>query len=1417
MGKYYFFTEPDILNTQPLINPISFGPVYNNELTQYRLTNFHSATQDAKAFAVCNGTVLGQLNGSGSLNLVLRPSQQLYYNNLKIEFFVYRGLDKNSLINSGQIAARGSNDLTELIWNAQDKRNSATGVIEEPSEKALGVHLSAAGVTPYKFLDTDFVEEAFLREGVDFQFPFVKKGMFLGKFEQANVGFQIITEDVFHNLQFQQIRSLDDIVTISLPGGSSDGEVIEHRRKQEVVLNYIDPCAFYGGMYSKGVLVRDSISASGTAETKEDLYTKVLQKFHNVNRLYLDIRNEHDHSLNYYLAYNDDVKIGVNGGGLQDVDYYRDGWPILLFELSDFPPGNTEKRNDFEIQLPVGDGISIENPRPLVYLDNATRSRQYPRLAKQGKRYLDTGIDSANYLTEKFEVAIANNGTTGTVPVSCLQRIRMFKLFDEDLNLSSDDNVHRGAGLMDSLLPVFKLKPTVFNQDATNYRRYYKHTLVSYKGETGHTYVADLGVSGNQDGTVSFFLVKVDKYKDLYEQPLRKVKALLSVFNKAKTGISDLFDSIKKDHDGLEVNTVSLDFTSTSGGIVDVKVLQGKSGALSIYSPADIQSLHFSASDWDDLEGINQSTTAAPYAGISADFNHDFDTFLSLRNEVGISDDNGVECFKYDVFLVGRDGVNKTKSVDTGLKYLMINEHVEISNTCFFGSSTSLRDQFFAAINDVGTKVGGYRGADGLGQNPALKPPTVKVNEYKIEIDENAPRSTYGDLALMAALFQAGFEMHSFAVNQTGTFYNNLINAITSAVSMTNAQAKDVLIDALIPYNDPGETDYYDSNQRWLRASNNYQERNLIYNILYVLKDKNVISQLNNLPDENAVIDNLSKVRDIILAVNGVVALTVQSYATTIYQCLQGAGAPIVTALMASGNGSSTSGIFQGASRSHVSRMGVNLFKFDFKELNSTTIKSGRDAEDYMKYLRVQDYNSIELSTIPNEFSLVHLNVLGIDDMVDSYLMIRKGDYAYYFKAASGSLEPISNMELPDMKDIYENIVPGFETLKSNPTRKGDLKDVTYWIDGSEFNKTYLDFQFPDSSVTAEHFTIYLVSGDGSYIDDVLAPIVVVKGETPQPFDIKIKIGDLYESDSFSLKGDKDAPLIENVGSIKMDFSGSTGSSESDVPSEDEYLNAFVRIMLQFDSIVPVANIYGLGHGKFSVDGVYTSPVVQSEDQDEDPNNKYDGDNPKLEQYANLRISQASFKFDYDAGTKQKELTIDIRSYTDNVTSGLEGKFTRYYSKRENKEIENKTITAMREGGKTKSEIAVEETLRKNEVRLLRMDYSDQQYDNYVNDPPNPNLIPVSAVSYSSNMVLSALRSFDMLEVVASKIIKHMNDKGVEVFATTDVNAINGRLQNMLDSAKVYIGKGPGDTGNFRFIDRTIYNKFKGYMDYGDY
>lgn len=341
MAVNYFFTESSKLNSQAAGK--GFGPISQNEDTQFRVCSLHTASSSPKAIAINDGTVAVQkIPGSSpaKVNLILKPYSQGTIDGFRIKYFIYRGILESSLFNGSEIASSTNNDLTKLLWDNQNAHNTRTGDTGNPPEDLLGIQYQALA-------GNESVEKLFFDNASDFVNPCVFAAWHIGDFDETEFGIQVVTENYHSDLDLSKVRVLDHIINIAaFPTSGSDKAKYENKALREAALSYIDPSAFYGLNFESGVR---AIDGSGSFSTKKglDIYNDLLvgsstttPYFLNFDVLYIDFRNDKGLSKNFYEDnYSYDLSSFLFSGESTSAtkNFSTNDWPLLIIRSSDHP------------------------------------------------------------------------------------------------------------------------------------------------------------------------------------------------------------------------------------------------------------------------------------------------------------------------------------------------------------------------------------------------------------------------------------------------------------------------------------------------------------------------------------------------------------------------------------------------------------------------------------------------------------------------------------------------------------------------------------------------------------------------------------------------------------------------------------------------------------------------------------------------------------------------------------------------------------------------------------------------------------------------------------------------------------------------------------------------------------------------
>ncbi|MDX6530201.1 MAG: hypothetical protein QOH41_2491 [Blastocatellia bacterium] len=544
-NDYYFFTDinQQASNASDYINVQTSGaygpipPAAGHTTDEYRVTSLHTATfsptLNPTAYAACDGIVCVQrIPGSTPplVNVILKPLVQPALNFAPIKYIIYKGILESSLISGTETAAAAKNDLTKSIWDDQMKKNAKANQTAQPfappnpSADALGVGRTAA--LHLDFGDAKPIDNLFYDWGLiiqtdplpSFQLPLVKGGWSIGLFYKTSFGLEVLMEGLSFSHMLSSARELETKISVpALTGSSTTKQRFEHWHAKEQVLSYMDPCAFFGSFFLQGVLAKKSGTLPFEKKSGNALYQDVLFAFANKQVAYLDIRNEHGFSFDYFTNYGNHIQLSYDPSNASPgpLDYYASEWPILTLDESSFPTTNTTKsRNVFQIQLPVGD-----NPEPLLYVSQGYRDinrkrKEFPAELKSAERFFDAFETSTGLFTAtrnksgltSMTFAVPNvTGRSVTTAVSCYIRLKYFKRRQA---VTTNPTVIQSSNYLDNVFYPIDLRILLGGTGSIKSFVYEEEAYVNALGVTGlgFDFIAKIGIARDIHNT-SFFLV----------------------------------------------------------------------------------------------------------------------------------------------------------------------------------------------------------------------------------------------------------------------------------------------------------------------------------------------------------------------------------------------------------------------------------------------------------------------------------------------------------------------------------------------------------------------------------------------------------------------------------------------------------------------------------------------------------------------------------------------------------------------------------------------------------------------------------------------------------------------------------------------------------------------------------------------
>ena len=444
-NKFCFFTDVDLLDT---VDYTSIGQTQNNSFgytdvessnDRYLVSSVFQSNSgvNPKAYAVTSGYVCVHPHPTNTdlVTLVLKPNKQpSEFRNVslpRIKYFIYRGVLRNTLLNSAntEVANSGNNiDLIDNIWNTHPDSVD----YDNPAASTSILAVDTLGVTT-------LIKSSF-QDNNAAQYQRSKAGESIGEFQASEFSFEVIFDLPGNEPTLEYLQTVDPIrnyVKANLVSGTiSNYEEFVQRKSRAKILQYLDPAALYGAFYSDKVVIKDSSGNSVTANGGGNDYYNLLRKFYNKDVVYVDIRNEFNQSFNYFEFstddffpnYSDNLKLElINDGGtntLSSKNYYEGRWPILRLRNTpggtlDFPAGNSESMNVLNISFSQGNNT---NPLGLLingFLFTGNMNRSWPeKKVSSNKRFINL-VDDGSGNFEGINIAFPNHkpsGTTDLVP-----------------------------------------------------------------------------------------------------------------------------------------------------------------------------------------------------------------------------------------------------------------------------------------------------------------------------------------------------------------------------------------------------------------------------------------------------------------------------------------------------------------------------------------------------------------------------------------------------------------------------------------------------------------------------------------------------------------------------------------------------------------------------------------------------------------------------------------------------------------------------------------------------------------------------------------------------------------------------------------------------------------------------------------
>ena len=684
MADFFFFTDVDLLDSQTAEQ--AYGPAgVSGGKDRFRITSIHSATGTPKAYAICDGQVAIQQDSENAniVHLILKPNEQPFINCSRIKYIIYKGINKESLLDGDNILFNLENDLTKSIHSSWDAYILSSGEpISIPSSKSLGLDLIGSVAN---FGDNDPIDNLFYRDSSSIQFPLVRGGWIVGTFDKAKFGIEIVTDDIGSDPLLCLSRRIENFISVNeLTGSETDSELFKHWHNKESILHYIDPSAFFGMFYASKLKGKTSV-VDYVKNSKNEVYDFILKgnqhkeisdgNFFNRNVVYLDVRNEHNQSFNYYKNYGTNIKLllkeNLNEEFFETVDYYNSGWPILILNKPQnpiFELNNSSSKNILWLSLPKGD-----NEVPLAYISQGYPNNFNPfkNQPKSKKKFIELTIP--NDFTSAIELAIPNrNNYTETTAISCIVKVRYLKKtnrrFGNPPVISSGTTI-RSTDFMDCIFPLNKMKIPFHISNTSNpkirIKIYDEEVYIDWLNERGTDFVAKIGIAEDEN-KITFFAFAKDIHKSVNNiKKQNKISFASGVTNEA----DDFLNLIDQKEKLSRLSGFNIPIESENSEVQVVKFVNDGISVLQKFMQSDYENEFLSiVLDKGDYNAIMDQVTNSNYGNLSKDYK----IFIGLNNKYNSSEDEAstFQLISYDIVIKGFL-VNETGSIEA-FEYLPI-------------------------------------------------------------------------------------------------------------------------------------------------------------------------------------------------------------------------------------------------------------------------------------------------------------------------------------------------------------------------------------------------------------------------------------------------------------------------------------------------------------------------------------------------------------------------------------------------------------------------------------------------------------------------------------------------------------------------------------------------------------------------
>lgn len=385
---FHFFTDEDAITKSQVIEE-AYGPLpdQGDSMDRFNLQNSFEVKASASAFAITRSLMIAMESegesSSGLLNLVLFPIENNFMAGFPVKFFIYRGIDKSSLLdemNHIRLSDEtwSENNILTIIEAIQSDLNKGREENEKITADSNTLGLQFGNEEQNKNL-----ESLFLDPNDSFQPLPVPEGYEIGKFKggESLASIQVVLDKIGNKANVSLLKRSNHIIDVEQVNSSTTTLAKDrfiNRVKKEEVLAYMDITAFYGACINQGLAI------SGISNDQS-----FLSSFYNKDVVYLDIRDNRGFSYNHFFELSDHLQIGFQNEMTGRIEYeeinFYDKWPILMLRNRAF----NANEKFFFIKIPIALGMPVHTNILTSYTQKVSfgpsqRDRRYMFLNQQG-------------------------------------------------------------------------------------------------------------------------------------------------------------------------------------------------------------------------------------------------------------------------------------------------------------------------------------------------------------------------------------------------------------------------------------------------------------------------------------------------------------------------------------------------------------------------------------------------------------------------------------------------------------------------------------------------------------------------------------------------------------------------------------------------------------------------------------------------------------------------------------------------------------------------------------------------------------------------------------------------------------------------------------------------------------------------